>query len=52
MKSKSNKGKLASVIGTFDLAEITLMKTDAGRFRLDKVDMTIVLVWSECVLHT
>ena len=52
MESKSNKRKLASVIGTFNLVEITSVKTDDGRFRLDKVDMTIVLVWSECDLHT
>ena len=32
MKSKSNEQKLASVIGTFNLAEITLVKTDDGRF--------------------
>ena len=47
MKSKSNKQKLASVIGTFNLAKITSAKTDDGRFRLDEGDITIVLVWSE-----
>ena len=52
MKSKSNKQKLASVIGTCNLAEITLVKTDDGRFCLDEDDMAIVLVWSECDLHT
>ena len=52
MKSKSNERKLASVIGTFNLAEITSVKTDDGRFRLDESDMAIVLVWSECDLHT
>ena len=46
------KRKLASVIGTFNLAEITSVKTDDGRFRLDEGDMTIVLVWPECDLHT
>ena len=34
MKSKSNKQKLASVIGTFNLTELTSVKTDDGRFRL------------------
>ena len=52
MKSKSNKRKLASVIGTFNLAEITSVKTDDGRFHLDEADMAILLVWSECDLHT
>ena len=52
MNGKSNKQKLASVIGTFYLAEITSVKTDGGRFRLDEDDKTIVLVWSECDLHT
>ena len=49
MKSKSNKRKLASVIGTFNLAEMT--SVDDCRFRLDEADMTIVLVWSEYDLH-
>ena len=44
--------KNASVIGTFNLAEITSVKSDDGRFRLDKADMAIVLVRSECGLHT
>ena len=52
MKSKSNRRKLDSVIGTFNLAEITSMKTDNGRFYLDEADMAIVLVWLECDLHT
>ena len=52
MKSKSNNQKFASVIGTFNLAEITSMKTDDGGFRLHEADMTIVLVWSEYDLHT
>ena len=52
MKSISNKRKLASVIGTFDLAEITSVKTDNDRFYLHEADMTIVLVWSEYDLHT
>ena len=52
LKSKSNRWKLASVIGTINLAEITSAKTDDGRFLLDEADMTIVLVWSECGLHT
>ena len=52
MKSKSSKRKLASVIGTFNLAEITSVKTDDGRFRLGDADMAIVLVWSECDLNT
>ena len=52
MKSKSNRQKLASVIGTFNLAKIALVKTDDGRFLLDEAVMTIVLVWSECDLHT
>ena len=52
MKSKSNKLKLDSVIGTFNLAEITSVKTDDGRVRLGEGDITIVLVWSECDLHT
>ena len=52
MKSKSNKQKLASVINTFNLAEITSVKTDDGRFRADEADMVNVLVWSECDLHT
>ena len=51
MKSKSNKLKLAIVIGTFNLHEITSVKTDVGRFCLDEADMAIVLVWSECDLH-
>ena len=51
-KSNSNKRKLVSVIGTFNLAEITSVKTDDGRFRIDEGDMTIALVWSECDLHT
>ena len=52
MKSKSSKRKLASVIGTFNLAEITSVKTDDGRFCLDEAVMAIVLVRSECDLHT
>ena len=52
MKSKSNKQKFASVIGTFNLAEISSVKTDVGRFNLNEADMTIVLVWSEYDLHT
>ena len=52
MKSKSSKRKLASVIGTFNLAEITSVKTDDGRFRLDEAVRAIVLVRSECDLHT
>ena len=52
MKSKSNKQKFASVIGTFNLGEITSVKTDEGRFRLDEADMTIVLDRSEYDLHT
>ena len=52
MKSKSNKRKFASVIDTFNLAEIPSVKTYDGRFRLDEADMTIVLVWSECDLQT
>ena len=51
MKSKSNKQKFASVIGTFNLAEITSVKTDDGGFRLQEVDMKLVLVLSECNLH-
>ena len=51
MKSKSSKRKLASVIGTFNLAEITSVKTDDGRFHLDEAVLAIVLVWSECDLH-
>ena len=43
-RCKTNKRKLASVIGTFNLAEITLVRTDGGRFRLDEADMIIVLV--------
>ena len=52
MKSKSNKQNFASVIGTFNLAEITSVKTDDGNFHLHEADMTIVLVWSEYGLHT
>ena len=52
MESKSNKRKLASVIGTFNLVETTSVKTNDGRFRLHEADMTSVLVWSECDLHT
>ena len=52
MKSKSNNQEFASVICTFNLAEITSVKTDAGRFHLHEADMTIVLVWSEYYLHT
>ena len=52
MKSKSNKRKLVSVIDTFNLAEITSVKTDDGIFRLDEADMAFVLVWLECDLHT
>ena len=37
---------------TFNLAEITSVKTDDVRFLLDEADMTIVLVWSECDPHT
>ena len=36
------------MIGTFNLAKVTSVKTDDGRFRLDEADMTIALVWSEC----
>ena len=50
MKSKSNKRKLASVIGTFNLAEMTSVRTDDGRIRLIEADRAIVLVWSECDL--
>ena len=54
MKSKSKKRKLASVIGTFNLADITSVKTEDGRFCLDEADMklAIELVWSVCDLHT
>ena len=52
MKSKSNKHKFAGVIGTFNLAEITSVKTDDEICHLHKTDMTIVLVWSEYELHT
>ena len=52
MKSKSNKQKFASVIGTFNPAEMTSGKTDDGTFRLDEADMTLVLIWSEYDLHT
>ena len=52
MKSKSNRRKLASVIGSFNRAEITPAKTDAGRFVLDEADMAIVLIWSEYDLLT
>ena len=51
MKSKSNNEN-ASMIGTYNLADITTVKTDDGRFRLDEGDMSIVLVWSECDMHT
>ena len=51
MNSKSNKRKLTSVIGTYNLAENTSVKTDDGRVHLDEGDMTIVLVWSECDLY-
>ena len=44
MKSKSNKWKLAGVIGIFNLAEINSVKTDNGRFRLNEADMAIVLI--------
>ena len=46
-----HKRKLARVIGTFNLAEITSAKIDDGRLSLDEGDMAIVLVWSECNLH-
>ena len=49
MKRKSNRRKLASVIGTF---KVTAVKTADGRFLLDETDMTIVLFLSECDLHT
>ena len=52
VKSKSNKQKLASVKGTFNLVEITSAKTVDGRLCLDEAYMAIVLVWSECDLHT
>ena len=39
MKNKSNKRKLESMIGTFNLAEITSVKTDDGRILLDEADM-------------
>ena len=52
MKSKSNEQKFASVIGTFNLAEITSVKTDGGIFHLHEADFTIVLVWSEYGLQT
>ena len=52
MKSKSYKRKLTIVIGTFNFAEITSVKTDDGSFGLDEGDMTIVLVWPECDLYT
>ena len=51
-ESKSNKRKLACLIGTFNLAEITSVKTDDGRFHLYEADMEIVLDWSEYDLHT
>ena len=40
------------MIGTFNFAEITSVKTDDGRFHLNEADMAIVLVWPECDLHT
>ena len=40
------------MIGTFNLVEITSVKTDDGRFRLYEADMAILLVWSDCALHT
>ena len=49
---KSNIRNFASVIGTFNLAEIASVKTDDGRFLLDETGMTIVLVRSECDLNT
>ena len=52
MKSKSNKRKLASVIGALNLAEITSVKTDDCRFRFNEADIAIMLVWSVCDLHT
>ena len=43
MKSKSNKRKLACVLGTFNLGEITTMKTgDDGTFRYNEPGVTIV----------
>ena len=43
MKSKSNKRKLASVLGTFNLGKNTTMETcDDGSFQLDEVDDTMV----------
>ena len=43
MKSKSNKRKLFSVLGTFNRGETTIMKDD-GAFRYHEADVTIVLV--------
>ena len=42
----------SSEICTFNIAEITLVKTDDGRFHVHEADMTILLVWSECDLPT
>ncbi|MCG7883058.1 MAG: hypothetical protein JAY96_15870 [Candidatus Thiodiazotropha endolucinida] len=43
MKSKSNKRKLASVLGTFDLGESTTMETrDDSKFLHDEADVTMV----------
>ena len=43
MKSKSNKRKLASVLGTFDLGESTTMETrDDCAFLHDEADVTMV----------
>ena len=40
------------MIGSSNLAEVTSVKTDDGRFRLDEADMTLAFVWSECDLPT
>ena len=43
MKSKSNKRKLASVLGTFDLGENVITKTaDDGAFCYDEADVTMI----------
>ena len=43
MKSKSNKRKLASVLGTFNLGENTTVETfDDGSFQHDEADVTMV----------
>ena len=43
MKSKSNKRKLAGVLGTFDLGENVIMDTaDDGTFCHDEADVTMI----------